>query len=83
MKKRKMEFAGHVLRGSSSLTHLEGLEWRAEGTRKAGRPNKIWLDDILKWTGLESYGEVKRAAEDRHIWKLMIVNLVRNSASLL
>jgi hypothetical protein len=31
--------------------------------------------DILKWTGLESYGKVKRAAEEKQIWKLMVVNL--------
>jgi hypothetical protein len=33
------------------------------------------MDDILKWTGPESYGEVKRAAEERKRWKLRIVNL--------
>jgi exonuclease III len=75
MRRRKMEFAGHVLRGSSGLAHLEVLEGRVEGKRKVGRPNKTWMDDILKWTGLERYGEVKRAAEDRHRWKLMVVNL--------
>jgi hypothetical protein len=48
-----------------------------EGKRKVGRPNRTigWMDDILKWTGLESYEEVKRAAEERQRWKLMVVNL--------
>jgi hypothetical protein len=75
MKTRKMEFAGHVLRASSGLAHLQILEGRVEGKRNVGRPNRTWMDDILKWTGLESYGEVKRAAEERQRWKLMVVNL--------
>jgi hypothetical protein len=54
MKKRKMEYAGHVLRGSSGLAHLQILEDRVKGKRKVGRTNRTWMDDILKWTGLES-----------------------------
>jgi hypothetical protein len=65
MKNRKMEYAGHVLRGSSGLAHLQILEGCVEGKRKVGRPNRTWTDDILKWMGLESFGEVKRAAEER------------------
>ena len=76
MKKRKMEYAGHVLRGSSGQAHLEILEGRVEGgKKKVGRPNRPWMDDILNWTGLESYGQVKRTAEERQRWKLMVVNL--------
>ena len=76
MKRTKMQYAGHVLRGSSGLAHLEILEGRVEEEkRKVGRPNRPWMDNILKWTGLESYGEVKRAAEEKQTWKLMVVNL--------
>jgi hypothetical protein len=53
MKKRKMEYAGHVLRGSSGLAHLQILEGRVQGMRKVGRPNRTWMD-ILKWAGLKS-----------------------------
>jgi hypothetical protein len=74
MKKRKIECAGHVLRGSSGLAHLQILESHVERKRKVGRSNRTWMD-ILKWTGLESYGEVKTAAEERQRWKLMVVNL--------
>ena len=31
MIKRKMEYAGHVLRGSSGLSHLQILEGKVEG----------------------------------------------------
>ena len=75
MIKRKLEYAGHVLRGSSGLSHLQILEGRVEEKRKVGRPKRIWLDDILEWTKLGTYDRVKRTAEERKNWKLIVVNL--------
>src|SRR3989442_986428 len=40
MIKRKMEYAGHVLRGSSGLSHLQILEGRVEEKKKSGLSNK-------------------------------------------
>src|SRR3989441_3060460 len=73
--KRKLRYAGHVLRGSSGLPHLQILEGYVEGKRKVGRPRRTWLKDIIEWTGLGDYGKVKRAAEERKSWKLIVVNL--------
>ena len=75
MIKRKMEYAGHVLRGSSGLSHLQILEGRVEGKKKVGCPIRIWMKDICEWSLLGSYDKVKRAAEDRKRWKLIVVNL--------
>jgi len=50
MVKRKMEYAGHVLRGSSGLIHLQILEGRLQGTRKQGRPRRTWMDDLTDWS---------------------------------
>jgi len=75
MIKRKMEYAGHVLRGSSGLSHLQILEGRVEGKNKVGRPIRLWMDDICDWSLLDTYDKVKRAAEDRKRWKLIVVNL--------
>jgi hypothetical protein len=75
MKKRKMEYTGHILEGSIGLAHLQILEGHVEGKRKVGRPNRTWMD-ILKRTGLESYGEVKKAAEEQQRWKLMLSTFV-------
>ena len=44
--KRKMEYAGHALRGSSGLSHLQILEGRIEGKNKVGSPIRIWMNDI-------------------------------------
>ena len=68
--KRKMNYAGHVMRGSSGLSHRQILEGRLEGKQKIGRPKRKWMDDITDWVGLETYG-AKRAAEQRERWKLM------------
>ena len=70
-----MEYAGHVLRGSSGLSHLQILEGRVEGKRKVGRPKRTWMEDIVKWTKLGTYDKVKRTAEERKNWKLIVVNL--------
>ena len=75
MIKRKMEYAGHVLRGSSGLSHLQVLEVRVEGKKKVGYPIRIWTKVICEWPLLGTYDKVKRAAEDRKRWKLIVVNL--------
>ena len=65
IKKRKLKYAGHVMRGSSGETHLYILEGKMSGKKPRGRPRRIWMDDITEWTGLKTYGETKRIAEDR------------------
>src|SRR5437899_9982940 len=44
MWKRKMEFAGHVLRGSSGNSHLCILERKVCGKRLRGRPRLTWTE---------------------------------------
>src|SRR6267154_1038438 len=46
MMKRKMKYAGHVLRDSSGLSHLQILEGYVEGKRKVGAPRRVWKNDI-------------------------------------
>ena len=77
MIKREMEYAGHVLRGSSGLSLLQILEGRVEGKKKVSCLIRIWMKDICEWSLLGSYDTVKRAAEDRKRWKLIVVNLLR------
>ena len=40
MIRRKIEYAGHVLRGSGGLSHLQILEGRVEGKKKVSRPKR-------------------------------------------
>jgi hypothetical protein len=76
MKKRKLEYGGHVMRGSSGSTHLYILEGQICRKRARGRPRLIWMDDIKKWTGMGPYEQIKRTAENRVRWKSMVVNLL-------
>ena len=76
MIKRKMKYAGHVMRGSSGLSHLQILEGRLEGKQKVGHPKRKWMDDITDWVGLETYGGVKRAAEQKERWRLMVSTFI-------
>ena len=46
------------------------------GKKPRGRPRRVWMDDITEWTGIKTYGEAKRIAEDRKRWKSMVVNLL-------
>ena len=76
MRKRKLEYAGHVLRGSSGESHLYLLEGKISGKRVRGRPRRTWMNDIIDWTGIDTYGEIKRVAEDRNRWNTIVVNLL-------
>jgi hypothetical protein len=40
VRRGKVGCAGHVLRGSGGLAHLQILEGRVQGKRKVGRPNR-------------------------------------------
>src|SRR5438034_11609515 len=53
MWRRKMEFVGHVLRGSSGNSHLCIVEGKVFGKRFRGRPLLTWTGDIIKWTDLK------------------------------
>ncbi|GFR91289.1 retrovirus-related Pol polyprotein LINE-1 [Elysia marginata] len=44
--KRKLCYAGHVIRGSSGHLLQLALEARTEGRRGRGRPKRSWSDDI-------------------------------------
>lgn len=88
MKKRKMKYAGHVLRGSSGMSHLQIMEGRIEGKNKRGAPRRKWIKDVYEWVdwkeeninrGKEgTYGMVKRVAEQKDRWRLITVNLRNN-----
>ena len=70
MKKRKLEYAGHVLRGSSGRTHLLVLlEDKVCGKKSRGKPRLTWIKNIIDWT--------KRAAESRDGWRTIAVNLLK------
>src|SRR2546425_10328855 len=55
-----------------SFTDIRGL---CGGKKESSRPRRTWMKDIIEWTGLGDYGKVKRAAEERRSWRLIVVDL--------
>ncbi|KAG1712172.1 Eukaryotic translation initiation factor 4 gamma 3 [Nymphon striatum] len=73
--RRKLKFAGHVMRGCcDTLTQLV-LEGLVEGKRDRGRQRKVWGDDLKEWTKSKNLGEVKRKAENKVVWRIMVHDL--------
>ena len=54
MIKRKLKYAGHVMRGSSGLSHLQILEGRLEEKQKVGGPKRKWMNDVTEWARLKT-----------------------------
>jgi len=63
IRNRKKNWVGHVLRGDGLLKEV--MEGRMEGKRGRGRPRIGMLDELI----VESYGDMKRMAENRVEWK--------------
>ena len=74
-KKRKLRWFGHVMRAKGTLANII-LQGTVEGTRKRGRPKRMWKDDVKDWTG-RTMGDLLRLAEDRTEWN----RIVNNTAS--
>ena len=73
VKRRKLKWYGHVTRSSGmAKTFLQGT---VEGTRRRGRPRKVWEDNIPEWTGLEMKEAVRRA-EHRDDWRKLVSECV-------
>ncbi|KAG1662808.1 Mediator of RNA polymerase II transcription subunit 26 [Nymphon striatum] len=51
---------------------IEGL---VEGKRDRGRQRRVWGDDLKEWTRSKNLGEVKRKAENKVEWRIMVHDL--------
>lgn len=66
--KLKLQYFGHVARGSAGQLALTVLEGSMEGTRYQGKPRRQWLNDIEDWTGYK-YIQLKEMSVDREQWR--------------
>ena len=71
--KRKMRFAGHVMRGSSGQLPNLVLEGVIEGKRDR---EELGGGDVKEWSGSNSIGVAKRRSENRKSWRVMVANLL-------
>ncbi|GFR60999.1 eukaryotic translation initiation factor 3 subunit F [Elysia marginata] len=73
--KRKLRYAGHIIRGSSGPLLQLFLEGKIEGKREQGRPRRNWMDGVKELSGSTSYGDTKQKLENREEWRDMVANL--------
>ncbi|GFS23344.1 eukaryotic translation initiation factor 3 subunit F [Elysia marginata] len=73
--KRKLRYAGHIMRSSSGPLLQLSLEGKIEGKRVQERPRRNWMDDVKEWSGSKSYGDTKRKAEKRKESRDMVANV--------
>ena len=73
--KRKLRYAGHILRGSEEGLLQLVLEGKVEGRKGRGRRRRKWGDDAKEWAGTNSMGDAKRNAEIRVGWRKKVSDL--------
>ena len=62
VKRRKLQWYGHVSRSSGLAKSILQGTVKGEGGRRQGRQRKRWEDNIREWTGLK-FGKSQRAVE--------------------
>ncbi|GFR61109.1 eukaryotic translation initiation factor 3 subunit F [Elysia marginata] len=73
--KRKLGYAGRIIRNSSGPLLQLSLEGKIEGKRRQVRPRRNWMDDVKEWSRSTNYGNPKRKAENGEEWRDMVANL--------
>ena len=51
----KLQYFGHVTRGSARNLALTVLECSVDGLRHQRRPKRQWMDDIEEWSGCVTF----------------------------
>lgn len=74
IKRRKMSYFGHILRGKKYETLQLIMQGKVVGKRGPGRRRTSWLKNLRQWTGLTS-AELFRSAVNKVIWARMIANI--------
>ena len=72
VRKRKLSCFGHLLcRDHGCQITKTVVEGYVDGRRRAGRPQKQYIDNIKQWTQLTT-SQCVLAAEDRSRWKQLV-----------
>ena len=73
--RRKVRYAGHIMRGSSGGLVQLVLESYIEGKKGRGIPRRILGDHIKEWSNCRTMGMAKRLSENKPSWQSMVHNL--------
>ena len=74
IKKRKLLYMGHVMRGEKYQTLQVIMQGKIQGKRSMGRRRNSWLKNLREWYGCGN-NELFRAAVSKIKIALMIANL--------
>ena len=77
IKLRRWKWIGHVLRRDKNNISKVSLRWTPTGKRKRGRPKETWrrtVESEIKEMGM-SWPEVEKKAQDREIWRELVLAL--------
>lgn len=75
IKRRKVAYLGHVMRGEKFSLLRTIMEGKIEGKRGVGRKQMSWLRNVRDWTGIRAAGELFRLAEDRDTFAQVVANV--------
>ncbi|KAI5734561.1 hypothetical protein M8J77_007970 [Diaphorina citri] len=75
IKKKKLEYLGHILRGPKYKLLNVILEGKIEGRRGRGRRRKSWGRNLRDWYGCADQEELMRIARNKDEIAIMISNL--------
>ena len=79
VKRRKLQWYGHITRHDSHSLAKTILQGTVEGGRKRGKPRKSWLSNIKRWTQLALYiHSLLSSAQDRQLVEKFVRMLVVN-----
>src|SRR5688572_14007564 len=73
MMKRKMKYAGHVLRRSGQGIAPTDSRGASRRYKETGETKRYMDLGYAEMAGKNAYGELKKATEYRERWKLMVV----------
>nr|CAH7758876.1 unnamed protein product [Callosobruchus chinensis] len=68
IKKRKISYPGHIIRGERYEFQRVILQGKIEGGRRGiGRKKLSWLRNMRQWTGISDFQSIQEAARNRII----------------
>ena len=76
IKRRKMEYLGHIMRNNKYRLLQLILQGKVDGRRRGGRRRNSWLQYLRQWFGMSSL-ELFRQAADRVRIAMIIANVRR------
>ena len=74
IRQRKWKWIGHILRREPDNITRQSLDWNPQWKRKRGRPVTTWkrtVEGEVRRIGM-TWGQVKRTAQDRDAWRVVV-----------